>query len=612
MSALPEAPGPPVERDITVILAAAAAETDELARAKTVREHAYALGRHGADPMVVAEHRDALAATTPKLLTKGAFDTAHKAGIAAARQAAKDAAARRPRLVRDQPDIDVTGAPAAIRNLTAALDAGAFTDLYVTGGQIVHIAPISGDISTTADDPLPLVSAPLTAPAFAHLLAHEAYAYRRVTDPSGDVVEEEHVPADRVLTSVLSKRHWPGIRTLRGIVGSPVLRPDGSLLQTPGYDPDTGLYFAPKVPLPTVPDRPAPEQVTAAKRFLETVLHDFPWVAPADKANYLAILISPILRPYLRALTPFWVATATTASSGKSLLVDMVGSIYGKQQNPWPGGEEELRKAILAALRRPEPLICWDNIAEGTEIASATLAGLITGTEWSDRVLGSSKSEKHANDRLWAVTGNNLRLGGDMASRTVVVRLDPNMPNPEARPDSSFQIPNLQTWLTVAKNRQTVQWNLLVLVADWVSAGAPRTAHLMRQFSPWAQAAGGFVTHHGLPGFLDNAADVREMDDQAAMWHAFLARWERKYGTQTVTSAALRSSFEYNPDGSDPWDGAIPDALLNGRHLPTATQLGKRLGGHVGRWYRTHTLRADTDGHTGARLWYVETRDATR
>lgn len=603
--------GPVVELNITAVLAAAAAETDELARAKAVREHAYALGRHGADPLVVAEHRDALAATKPKLLTKGTFDTAHKAGVAAARQAAKDAAVRRPRLVRDRPDIDVTGAPGAIRNLTTTLDAGAFTDLYVTGGQIVHIAPISGDISTTADDPLPLVSAPLTAPAFAQLLAHEAYAYRLVTDPDGDITEEEHVPADRILTAVLSRRHWPGIRALRGIVGSPVLRPDGSLLQTPGYDRDTGLYFAPKVSLPHVPDRPAPEQVTAAKRFLETVLHDFPWVTQADKANYLGILVSPILRPYLRALTPFWVATATTASSGKSLLVDMVGSIYGKQQNPWPGGEEELRKAILAALRRPEPLICWDNIAEGTQITSATLAGLITSNEWSDRVLGSSKSEKHANDRLWAVTGNNLRLGGDMATRTVVVRLDPNMPNPEARPDSAFQIPNLQSWLTMADNRQALQWNLLVLVADWVAAGAPRTAHLMRQFSPWAQAAGGFVTHHGLPGFLDNATDVREMDDQAAMWQAFLTRWERKYGTQQLTSAALRASFEYNPDGTDPWDGTIPEPLLNGRHLPSAIELGRRLGGHVGRWYATHTLRAGTDSHTSARLWSVETRDDT-
>ncbi|MCK9898299.1 hypothetical protein [Frankia sp. AgB32] len=608
MSALPDMPPPAVELDVAVVLAAAGAEADELARAKRLREHAHALGRHAVDALVVDEHRDALAAAGH--LGKGAFDRLYKAGVAEARQAAKDTArpADRP---AGKPDIDVTGTASAIRKLTAALNGGVFPDVYVTDGRVTHIAPVSGDISITGDDPLPLVAAPLGAPGFASLLAHETYAYRIVTDPRGDTWEEEHLPADRILTSVLTRPHWPGLRPLRGVVGSPVLRPDGSLLQTPGYDPATSLYLAPKIPLPLVPDQPTGDQVIAAKRFLDMVLHDFPWVAPADKANFLAILVTPILRPYLRSLIPFWMATATTASSGKSLLADMVGSIYGKQQNPWPGGEEELRKAILGCLRRPEPLICWDNIAEGTEITSATLAGLITATEWSDRVLGSSRNEKYANDRLWAVTGNNLRLGGDMASRTIVVRLDPNMPNPEARPDSSFQIPNLQSWLTDPAHRRELQWNLLVLVADWVAAGAPRTTHQMRQFSPWAQATGGLVTHHGLPGFLDNLADVRDMDDQAAAWQAFLTRWEEKFGTQKLTSAALRGSFDRDPDGADPWDGTLPDGLADGRHFPTAIEVGKRLRGHVGRWYGPYVLRADTDSHSKVRLWTVERRETT-
>jgi hypothetical protein len=30
------------------------------------------------------------------------------------------------------------------------------------------------------------------------------------------------------------------------------------------------------------------------------------------------------------------------------------------------------------------------------------------------------------NDRLWLATGNNLRTGGDMASRAVWVRLNPD------------------------------------------------------------------------------------------------------------------------------------------------------------------------------------------
>jgi putative DNA primase/helicase len=67
------------------------AELDDLARAKAVREHARYLGQCGTDPLLVAEHRDALVAA--KLTTKATFDEALRAGRADARQAARDAKA---------------------------------------------------------------------------------------------------------------------------------------------------------------------------------------------------------------------------------------------------------------------------------------------------------------------------------------------------------------------------------------------------------------------------------------------------------------------------------------------------------------------------------------
>jgi hypothetical protein len=78
-----------------------------------------------------------------------------------------------------------------------------------------------------------------------------------------------------------------------------VLRPDGTLLQKPGYDPATCLYLASKVPLEPVPAEPDSGQVTAASEFLLTAfLGDFPWVSEADMANYLGLLVTPILRTW--------------------------------------------------------------------------------------------------------------------------------------------------------------------------------------------------------------------------------------------------------------------------------------------------------------------------
>ncbi|WP_322754091.1 hypothetical protein [Frankia sp. Cas3] len=601
---------PSVELDINTIIAKLKEEPNDLAKLKAAREHAYLLGRHAPNMMIKAEHRDAL--TITRLLGKRAFDEAFKAGWdetmrarASQHEADKPPTVQPTERPQGKPWIEAGDTPETIRTLTAAVDEGEFDDLYVTNGEIVQVGRISGDIGTDSDDPLPLASAPLTAAGFASLLAHKAYVFKICQGFSGAEWEEECTPPDRVLAAVLSGRHWPGVRPLRGIVSSPILRPDGSLLQTVGYDRATGLYYAPKVALRPVPEHPSREQVISAKRFIGRVLHDFPWVSDADRATYLGLLVSPILRPYVRALIPFGLVTATTQASGKTLLTDIAGALYGKRQQPWPESDEELRKVITSVLAQPESVIVFDNLEEGTQIKSPILAGLLTATEWSDRILGSSKTAKRANDRMWLATGNNIRLGGDMATRTAVVRLDPNMPNPDQR--SGFAIPDLETWLTAPANRHELMWHVLVLVADWMTAGAPRSHHVMRQFTPWAQAAGGFVTHHGLPGFLANATDVREMDDAAAMWQAFLSRWEQKFGAQPITSAMLRASFERDPDGSDPWEGTIPDTLLDGRHIPSVIALGKRLRGQVGRWFGSYVLReATTDSHNKVQRWEIE------
>jgi hypothetical protein len=43
----------------------------------------------------------------------------------------------------------------------------------------------------------------------------------------------------------------------------------------------------------------------------------------------------------------------------------------------------------------------------------------------------------------------------------------------------------------------------------------------MRQFTPWAEAVGGFLAHHGIGGFLANVETVRDIDEEEATWAAF-------------------------------------------------------------------------------------------
>ncbi|MFY1596163.1 hypothetical protein [Micromonospora sp. WMMD737] len=511
--------------------------------------------------------------------------------------------------------LQIGSGPETIRVLKAALSDGLLPDTYVSAGSLVHMEAVSGGLTDAVDEdsPLPVSASTINPAGLAGLLAQHAYVYRIKTrkDDKGnpDTYEDEVTPPRDALSSVLAGKTWPGVAPLRGIIGAPVLRRDGTLLQAPGYDPATGFYLASKVALPPVPDAPTREQVAEARRFLlGAFLRDFPWSSPADRANYIALLATPVLRHYTRSLTPFGLIDATMPASGKSILTAGPGMLYGQRMMPWVDSDEELRKSITAVLADQVGVVIWDNVPEGGVIDSAILAQLVTNTVWSDRQLGASRNIATINDRLWMATGNNLQVGGDMASRTVRVHLDPNMPHPELRDQEAFGIPYLDQWITEPANQMTVLWHVLILVLDWTRNGAPRASGLtMRQFTPWAQALGGFLAWHNIHGFLTNAAEVRGIDEDETRWRAFLTTWHERHGGKAMTAADLRRDAEpmhLGSDVNDPWDGQFITTTAG--RLPNPLQLGRLLTGQAGRWRGDHVIRAGKHERGNRAVFWVE------
>lgn len=511
----------------------------------------------------------------------------------------------------DKPEILIGSGPAAIRAVTDAIKAGHLPEVYVTDGRAVHVEEVSGSATALAgddDSPLPVTAGEITAASLAALLAEHTFTYREKTrktkDGGSEKYQEEATPGAQSLAAVLARKTWDGLLPLHGIVGAPVLRIDGTLLQEPGYDRKTGLYLCSKIPLDRVPAKPTAKQVAAAREYLfGRFLGDFPWVSDADKANYIGVLATPVLRRYLRSLIPFIVYTATMPSSGKTILTSGPGMLYGQRVLTWTHSDEELRKSITAVLSEQVGSVIFDNLAEGSVIDSPVLARLITDRTWADRILGGNKIGGGANDRLWSATGNNLMLGGDMPSRTVLVRLDPKVPRPEER--TGFKIPSLDQWILEPANQRLILWHLLVLVIDWTQHGAPRRRGLtMRQFTPWAEGVGGFLGHHEVPGFLGNVETVRDIDDENAMWTAFLARWRKIFGSEAKTSSQVRKSADVPEWGIDQWDGLF---LADGRGRPVnEVSLGRRLKGQIGRYHGSFVLRSDQDRHNKIRTWWVE------
>jgi hypothetical protein len=503
--------------------------------------------------------------------------------------------------------IGVVSEADAIRVLRAKVGEEVLPDVYVSDGRPVHVEKVSGAAARLVDEdsPLPVRASTLTGPLLTLLLAE--HAELTMLKPTG--ATSEWAPSTKVTAAVLASAEWPGLQTLAGIVGMPVIRRDGTLLQRPGYDPASHLYLSPNVEVGSISGSPTPEQVERSRDFVfQTLLGDFEWCSDSDRANYLGLLVTPFLRRHLRCMTPLGIVSATMPGSGKSILAGLIGLLAGQKTLSWAEDDKELEKVITSAFTIEAGVVVFDNLEEGTAICSPVLANLLTNPTWSGRILGASRIGSWPNERLWLATGNNLRVGGDIASRTVLVRLAPRAPHPEER--TGFRIPHLDEWVADPTNRATTIRHLLVLILDWTTAGSRRDTSLpnMRQFTPWAHGIGGFLAHHEVKGFLGNLDDLRAVDDDDVRWAVFLATWFSKFGAGRKRAAELFADAGLDAVAGhqfDPWDGAFITNPRGGRPR-NPVQLGQWLKGHDGRFHGSFRLRSEMDGHAKVCKWWVE------
>jgi putative DNA primase/helicase len=78
------------------------------------------------------------------------------------------------------------------------------------------------------------------------------------TDPPADVAQ--------IVLSRDGEWYFP---RLTGIITTPTMRPDGSILLTPGYDAATGLLLVSPPPMPSIPERPSRDDALAALAMLK-------------------------------------------------------------------------------------------------------------------------------------------------------------------------------------------------------------------------------------------------------------------------------------------------------------------------------------------------------
>jgi len=448
----------------------------------------------------------------------------------------------------------------------------------------------------------------IDAPVLRGRMARAALWYKvlkTITDERGNrKTPIQHVPPpDEIVQDALALGAWP-FPGLEAITETPALRPDGSVLDRPGFDPATGLYYVPARGFhpPAIPDNPTAAELQAAVNLIDEAIGDFPYTDPASRANAFALLLTPILRPAIIGNTPLALLDAPQAGTGKSLLAETVSILATGRQAAMMSAatdEAEWDKRITALLLEGATVITVDNIE--AILQSASLASALTSTTVSRRILGQSVNVNLPQRATWLATGNNIRLGGDMPRRCYWIRLDAQTAQPWRRQD--FRHPGLIGW--VSENRGQLLGALLTIARSWWIAGRPAaTVTPLGSFEDWTRKVGGVLAHAGITGFLGNLDELYDrVDEEGQQWQRFLTAWHETLGDNELTVKELLKRLENGlaDPAKDPGGAALvealPDWLADGLTDPKrSTGFSRKLG-------KALAKRADmTFDETGLRL----------
>ena len=386
--------------------------------------------------------------------------------------------------IDDRPQIEVTNSAITARWLRDQLGTGELSGIFRREAELVHTPMISQDGYIPAEklglkDAGPAQVRPISDKQVKAVIDARYLVWRMVIRGHGEKRQEVQqlclFPPQACTSAYEAARigeSTPNVRDLHGITHTPTIRPEGSILDIPGYDEQTRMLYLPDEGLEDldVPDDPTNADKINARNLILTPLKEFPFVCEDDRATYIGLMLTPTLRPLFPPPYQMGVLTATNPGSGKTLLAEMLKDVHGGVlRGEIPREDAELRKAITATLiDTTAPVAVFDNLAG--VVKSPVLDSLLTASEWTDRYLGHSRSVTVKNDRLWIATGNNAQFGGDLGRRITTVRLAP--PTAEHFKRTDFQINDLRMWMH--EHRAEYLTAILTLARGWINAGRPQ------------------------------------------------------------------------------------------------------------------------------------------
>lgn len=412
-------------------------------------------------------------------------------------------------------------------------------------------------------------------------------------------------PAD-IASIILARSGEWAFPPVIGVITTPTIRPDGSVLSVEGYDATTRLVLVEPPSMPVMVEHPTKQDAECALALLDGLLDEFPFVDEAGRSVALSALITPVVRGAF-SVAPLHASTAPSAGTGKSFLFDISAAIAIGQPCPVLSAgksEEETEKRLGAALIAGQPIINIDNL--NGDLGGDAICQIVERPVVDIRVLGKSENVRIEARATVFATGNNLKLLGDMTRRVIVCSLDARAERPELRAFSHDPVGQ------VLADRGQYVAACLDVVRAYLLAGAPRVASPLASFEGWSKTVRSALLWLGRADPVATMEVARREDPQLqqaeAVFGALAEIGAVGFAKRVTVADLIRRTEERTSSGMGYAHPNLRDALMSvgaPRGLIDARFLGKWLSRYKGRII--NRLRLDGITSSGHVIhWWVD------
>jgi hypothetical protein len=322
--------------------------------------------------------------------------------------------------------------------------------------------------------------------------------------------------------------------TVVAIATLPIVLGNGSLLAPDGLDRVHGIIFKIQKELRAVLPRREDCTEAAVREAMRFLCDDWLCDVATDytgKCTLIAAALTVIECSLLPDRPAFFVTAGRRGGGKTTTLVMLIMAVTGvwPAAAAWSTNEEERRKALLSYFLYGVSYILWDNISRGSQISCPHIEKSCTAAYYSDRRLGVSEMVATAASAIHFFTGNNIGPCGDLASRSLDIRLAVDRPDPENR---AFRHPDPIGW--TESHRAEILVALYTVLLGNPRLGSPSDAEAKTRFKAWWRLIGSAVEHAaGLAGqkvdFQKLFLSQEEDDEDSASLADALAVMERRW-----------------------------------------------------------------------------------